>query len=407
VEQTERYRKLREQETREFVLPESVADLMVMGSIPGGLVEKALTRWGAWKTELAQAAPIGAQERFTILTYALAQAVSSRPGGSALRGRLVREAREVVTAPFLRDQLLALEARDRIRDGDLRAAEALLSNAEAESDNLGADSDVRTSRALLALARGRANEALEQLGREAGDIPTARPSQPLTDLLRLAAYDAAGNADRADRELQRSLRLYGRLFFEAVRERYPDLVLWTSAWRRAEETRAAAPPPEDAPSVAAPSKTTFGRFTLLPMWIGIALLAVVPLFGDDIDLEGPGWPSIFFWFGLYSLGLSAILWVIDVWVSRNVILPTNTVRSGLPGVARILGIRQTGIELFGVPQLRMDLEVFLGDDPPFRATSNVGVLELNFPAVQALRELAVLVDPHNRETVEVVLPGGG
>jgi hypothetical protein len=396
VDDVQRYRRLQEQEARDFVAPESVADLMVMGDIPGAWFDKALARWEDWRDALAQGAPVGAQDRFLFLTYALAQATPGRPGGAALRARILGEATSLLTVPSLRDQVLALRARDHIREGHLSVAEALLRPCEPISDDLFADSDVRTSRALLAIARKDPRAALELTGHEPGDLPVARTNRPLLDVLRAAAYDDLGDDTRADAHLRRALVQHGLRFVEAARERYADLDLCGGALTRI----AAEPAP---PSVGATTGVSLLPLTpaVVPFLIGVgSWVAAVFVDPEALTDDGFSLPSFLFLFGLGWLAIGAFV----VWTLRHAMPPSPAeLREGVTAAARVTRVREIGLEILGVPQLEMDLEVFLGDDPPFRATARVGVMEIDFPKVTALREVPVLIDPHDRARVQVLL----
>lgn len=110
---------------------------------------------------------------------------------------------------------------------------------------------------------------------------------------------------------------------------------------------------------------------------------------------------------LLTIGFIILSFVVAGFIARRVnrsMQPSEEMlESGLEGTAIVKAIAQTGTWINNNPQVRFLLEVHPPGDEVYQHEMNKVVQIIDVPRIQPGMELKVLIDPANREKVEIVL----
>lgn len=205
VDEGVRLARLRAQDGRPLLPPPNLSHYVHEGALRGERFQEAMRDWSETRASLARGGGFPLEERLFFLTSMLVTPLGA--SGDFTRQRAVIEsAIELSSSPLYKHSLRCMLARNAVRAGDLRAAEAWIAACDPSSDDLHVDSELRCTRAYVATARGDWPGVLTSLGSRTRDLPIAGHLARLCGLLRANAHEKLGRLDLAGSELHELCR---------------------------------------------------------------------------------------------------------------------------------------------------------------------------------------------------------
>lgn len=104
-----------------------------------------------------------------------------------------------------------------------------------------------------------------------------------------------------------------------------------------------------------------------------------------------------------AITVGVTLFVIRL-VRKTVGQDRNVLENGIPAVAKILSVRQTGVMLNNQPQIEFQLEIHPPSGIPYQAQAKAVVALVNIPQFQPGVEVPVKIDPTDQTKVVLVSP---
>lgn len=217
ISESERMARLRDQASRDEPLPESIAALLAGGRIRREQAMDVLTLWKRTRATLRERGDFITAERLFHLTRVLLPHMDHEA-----RRALLETAVESLPDHRHRHVLRCELAIGAARLGEVEAAEAWLEAVDPRPLDLLMDSAVRTARATVAIARGRGNDVLSELGDRPADVPAAGWYGESHELLRLHGLEMMCRYDEASGRLDTLVRDIGSIgLANAVAEHEP------------------------------------------------------------------------------------------------------------------------------------------------------------------------------------------
>ncbi len=227
VSESERLAQLRRQDHEPLVPPPSLQHYLERGSTtlrPESL-EKAKGEWRRARAQLSSGGAAAA-ERLFHLTLMIAPLLDGRSERAFLETAL-----ETLSDARHRQLLRRRLVHRAVLAGDIDAAEAWLAPCNPRSTELHMDTAYRIAASHVALARGRPQEALVQLGEHAEDLPIAEGNDAEAGVLRAHALEASGLDSLAQQALVETSRPATR-YAEVTRlmDEHASLRLCARSW---------------------------------------------------------------------------------------------------------------------------------------------------------------------------------
>ncbi|AGP36739.1 hypothetical protein BE04_05330 [Sorangium cellulosum] len=355
MQEQERLARLRQQDGRPPSRPPGLEALVSpAGRIDAWKLDEARLVWGATRAHLrSHPSDIAAAERLAFLTISLSNTLGASSDDLGLRA-LYEGALEVMASPRHRQLMRGCLARDAARLGALESARAWLAGCDPASDDLPSDSAYRVTRAYLSVARDEPEAALRVLGASDADVPIHDMMAPIAAVLRANALERAGDVDAARAQLARFMTSRSGLAgaVESVIESMPSR--WRVCARSLQGARR-----EHRRRLA--KRAGGGARTGWVIVFAGSLPASFVLPGL-IAGEVPG-PM------LIVLVIPLIFAIWGLGIVREARRQRLIAESGRQGQARVLALDSTGTKINHVPLMRVDVEVRLPGQAPFRASA--------------------------------------
>lgn len=404
ADEYDRYQKLKAQESRQMLPPAGLEHLIVGGRLPVQLLSQAQNEWQGLIREVQGGAPMGVQERFFFLTFALVQALGNRGAEEEARRRGVLEtAIEMLAAPQHRYQLRAIMTRDAVRHGDIASAEAWLAGCDPHSYDIFVDSDYRSAAAYLATARRDWGAVFKLVGQREGDVPVAHPSRRLLTLLRINALEHSGQVPLAlqqMRELAKEEHLDDLLLMQQ-RNASLNFCPVTIGTLVAEANRQDSPGAvAQAPRMPKISSPVSIPFMLIGAGMGIGGFFVDPKSRTDDDMMQL---NLFLWLmgGFFFLMGATSGFMIRSFASRSGLTSAADSSHWKRGSGRIVSVQSTGWTVNDLPQLALRLQIFYEELPVYEIDTKICVPPHQVGELKPGVSLVVRVDPQNPQNVSV------
>ena len=139
-------------------------------------------------------------------------------------------------------------------------------------------------------------------------------------------------------------------------------------------------------------------------WIGIVGGVVGLLVGIGTVLMTAGSSGIYISIGMLVL-FGGIFYLLYRLIFKPMLNASRLQKTGLPGTARILEVRDTGVTINNNPQVKLMLEVKNSLGQKYQAQCRVLVSRINPWAYQPGMEVAVKIDPKNEQNVVLDFSG--
>lgn len=140
------------------------------------------------------------------------------------------------------------------------------------------------------------------------------------------------------------------------------------------------------------------------VWIGLVLGAVGFLVGMGAVVMTSGSSGIYITAGLIILFTGVFYLVYRVFL-KPMINANRLQKTGLPGTARILEVKDTGVTINNNPQVKLILEVKNSLGQKYNSQCRVLVSRINPWAYQPGMEVPVKIDPNNEQNVVLDFTG--
>jgi hypothetical protein len=392
IPEPERLVRLRSQDGRPLLPPPSLGPLFEAGDIPAWRMDEAIRVWNSSRQEVRATGSYEAAERVYFLTMVLAQKFSL--AGDLDRQRAMLEsASECLTLPRHKQVMWAYLARAAVRSGDAQAAQDWLSQCNPRSDDLESDSAYRMAAALVHTARHEYPQVLAALGAGPNDIPIHDAMDDACAVLRANAHERMGNLPAAVAVLGDRMNkgAEARMTVEKSIQAMSYLQVCPQSFAMALGQHTA-----QAAGSAGAQVTGGAHKILLGMGILFAVIGGLLIIGGIIAAATGSMEA------LPGLGLTGIIFVptglgLTFW-GRNMQKQAAEAAwlrvNGLRARARITGVQGTGLEVNGVPQILISMQVMMEGRAPFVASAKrMGA------GVPIGAEVAVRVHPQDQSKV--------
>jgi hypothetical protein len=398
----ERLTRLRAQDHKPLLPPDSLKSLVENGEIPEWKVQEARLVWLNTRKELVATSSFESAERLSFLTLLLANQLSSAEDRPKKRA-MYESALEAFNLPRHRQMMLCNLASQAARNGDPSSAERWLALCDPRSDDLQADSYFRYARAILDTARGDDHEVLRVLGESYDQVPILDALDGMCAVLRANAWERLGQVEKAKAQLVAHMQAYGgkgQALLQAIAGNFTT---------GGQAVCARSLPEASAEYSQAAARTAGGIGASVGLFMmGVALLsvmavaagAVAAILGVDLsflDMEKGEYWITFIGSGLMSLvpfGIGFRMWQSARKASRLRL-------HGLRGTGRIVRIERTGVTINDVPQVRLTLSVRLPDRPSYEATTRMLIPESSIGTFTPGTQVNVRVAPEDPSSVLV------
>lgn len=222
ISESERHAQLRLQQSSEQELPQSLRVwLREDGTLDPLHAQAAVSDWQAQRLQLAAGSKaFTVAERLFYLTLLLAEQLE------ALRARAMLETTaEVLSDERHRHVVRCMLARLAAQNGDTVGARAWLETCNPRPTDLTMDTAFRYAAATLAVVQRDLARVAELLGSRSGDVPLAPRDALGCELLRIHAFELAGNIDVVFDELDRLALARGEAIVARQLAAFAPLVL--------------------------------------------------------------------------------------------------------------------------------------------------------------------------------------
>lgn len=393
----ERLARLRAQDGRPLLPPQSLASLMPDAEIPVWKMQEALAVWQSTRRELATTNNYEAAERLLFLTMGLANRYSEQ--NDLVRQRAMFEsALDVFTLPRHRQTMRCYLARAAAKMGDLPGAEAWIAPCDAFSDDLGSDSEFRFSRALIDTFSGNFQRVLEVLGAQAEAVPIQDAMDDVCTAFRANALEKMGYLAAAVEQLKYRMTKgpRERAMLTKIMEVYRPWGLCAQSFPHADNAHSAV-----AAGQAAQMGGGMIANILIPLGGLFVLIAAGCLVGMIIAVASGEWewlvgPGIC----LLTMGPLGAGFLFGGFKAREAAKRAEHLRlHGIRARGRVQSATPTGLSVNDVPQVQVQVLVELPGRAPFVASTKMMLSNPQMLAPGA--QVAVRVDPSDPTNVLV------
>ncbi|MBN1335109.1 MAG: hypothetical protein JXB39_04055 [Deltaproteobacteria bacterium] len=400
LSEEERLNRLRAQDHKPLLPPESLKSLVEGGGIPDWKMQEATLVWLASRKELVATGSLESAERLSFLTLLFSNRLKGDE--NLLKRRAMYEsALEAFNLPRHQQTMLCDLASQAARHGDVRSAEKWLNLCDPRSDDLHADSYYRYARAIVDTVRGDALDVLEVLGETYDRVPIMDALDGLCTVLRAHAWEQRGDVAKAKEQLEAHMHACGargQALVNDIAESFTrsGLTVCTRSLPLANEaySRAAA---KQAGGIGAGVGLYLMGLSIL-MLAAVLAGAVAALLGADLSFLDIEPDEV--WITFVVTGLMSLLpFTIGLRMRRSAVRARRLRLHGLCGTGRLIGIETTGLRVNDVPQYRLTLTVRLEDRPPYEARTKVLIPESAVGQFRPGSEWRVRVDPEDPTSV--------
>jgi tetratricopeptide (TPR) repeat protein len=393
----ERLARLRAQDGRPLLPPQSLVSLMPDGDIPVWKMQEALAVWQSTRRELATSNSYEAAERLLFLTMALANCYSEQ--NDLVRQRAMFEsALDAFTLPRHRQTMRCYLARAAAKQGDLQGAEAWLAPCDAFSDDLGSDSEHRFSRALIDTFNGNFQRVLEVLGSAPEAVPIQDAMDDVCAVFRANALERMGYLQPAVEQLKQRMSKgpRERTVIAKVIEVYRPWGVCAQSFSHADNAHAAVAAIQAEQLGGGMLASVFiplgGLFVLIAAGCFIGMIVAV-VAGEWEWLIGPG-------ICLITMGPMGAGFLFSGLKSREAAKRAGHLRMhGLRARGRVQSATPTGMSVNEVPEVQMQIVVELPGRAPFTASTKM--MASNPQVLVPGAVIGVRVDPNDPTNVLV------
>lgn len=378
VDENERLRRLRTQDGRPMIPPQSILYLMSGSSFDPSKVQEAFMIYQATRKEVRATNSPEAAERLYFLTL-IASNYLTENHDDARRRAILETSLDTLFLPRHKQVIRCQLASSAAKEGDVAAAERWIGPCDARSDDLDSDSAYRVTRAYLDTVRGDFAAVLRTLGTVDEQVPIADARDPQAAVLRANALEKLGQLEPAVTALRSRMQnenAAGRIAIEQYVRLNPQLQLCAQSLPMASHGHA-----QQAAKVAASGAGGGVGLVLMVIGIGLLLLDV----GIVLFAVGPGLFSALRSGGLHLDALfaglgGALAIAIGPTIAGLVMTPLgyalwNGAREaaylrvhGIPARGTVRNLQGTGTRINGVPMMRVHVQVQRDGAAPYDAS---------------------------------------
>ncbi len=398
----ERLNRLRSQDHKPLLAPDSLKNLVEGGAIPDWKMQEATLVWLATRKELAATGSFESAERLFFLTLMFSNKLKGQE--NLLRKRAMYEsAWEAFNLPRHRQMMLCDLASQAARYGDVRSAEKWLALCDPRADDLQADSYWRYARAIVDTIRSDFSAVLRVLGEAYDQVPIMDATDGLCTVLRANAWERQGDVERAKEQLKAHMEACGATgqalvttIVEGFATTGQTLCARSLPLADAEYSRVAA---KRAGGIGAGVGLYLMGMSVL-MLAAVLAGVVAALLGVDLSFLDMEPSEYWISFGVTG-GMSLIPFAIGFNLRRSARRAERLRLHGVRGKGRIVSIARTGVTINDVPQHRLTLTIQLEGRPPYEASTKMLLPESTLAHFTPGTQLNVRVDPEDKTSVLV------
>lgn len=378
IDEGERMQRLRSQDGRPLVPPQSLTYLLRGSSFDPSKVQEGFLVYQATRKELKATHSPDAAERLYFLTL-IANNYLVEQKDDARRRALLETSLDSLFLPRHKQVIRCLLATAAAKEGDAVAAERWIAPCDARSDDLESDSAWRVCRAYIDTARHDFRAVLAVLGAVDEQVPIADSRDPIAAVLRANALERSGDVAAAVTALRARMQnesAVGRMVIEEFVKLNPQLQLCPQSLPAATQGHT-----QQAAKVAA-SGAGGGVGTML-MVIGAGLLVLalgiaVSVIGSAVVFElGSGQFTAGPILSALGAGLGAAL---GPGIAGLIMTPLGlALRNGAKEAAYlrehgvsargvVRGIAPTGTRINNVPLMKVSVTVMRDGAAPYEAS---------------------------------------
>ena len=404
IDEQQRLTMLRQQDGRPMVPPSSLHGLLEGGAIPEWKISEAVSIWQTTRKQLEGTSDYSASETLLFLTIMLSNYYSAK--SEPLKRRAMFEsALEVFTLPRHRQMIRGQLTRSAALEGDIAAAERWLAPCNPRSEDLEADTAYRISRATIDTAKNDLNAVLQVLGQQIGQVPIMDSMEGIAVLLRANACERLGQQPLAAQQLAQYMSEHGasgRMALTAISQAFQK-----SGWHLAAASMQAANASHTQRAGHAAAAGVSGGIGGIFKWLGAGMLVlgVLALLGTVVfvglaytvvpDLQnavgGVGMAAGITGFTFLMMGAPFFL------VGRGLAAAAQKAQrlrtSGIQARGQIVAVQHSGMEINGVPQMQITVNVQLPDRAPYQASTKLLLSPTSAAQLRPGTVVAVRVDP--------------
>ena len=404
ISEDERLHRLRAQDGRPLLPPQSIAYLVSGSGIEPSKVQEAFLVYQATRKEVRATSSPDAAERLYFLTLLLSNHLSS-VGDDARRRAILETTLDALYLPRHKQVMRCQLATAAAREGDLVAAERWIGPCDERSDDLESDSAWRVCRAYIDTVKRDYGRVISVLSAVDDAVPIADSRDPVASVLRANALERMGDVDAAVRVLRSRMQneaAPGRAAIEMFVKLNEHLQLCAVSLPQARQGHAVQAANTAASSVGGGIGPIFTVVGVLAFGLGVvlALSGVVPalLFtvrnGGAIDpttvLSSLGGGVMM---GLGPLIVGVVFTLIGGGLWRSARRAKWLRLNGVSARAVVRNLEGTGTRINNVPMMRVHLEVRPPNGAPYAATFNQLMTAQLMMVVRPGAEVPVRYDP--------------
>ena len=328
-----------------------------------------------------QGASFGTAERLYFLTLMLYECWNQQGQNDRTRA-LLETALSVLSDPAYRTQLHGMMARHAARLQEFEAANYWLALCDSLSEDIFVDSGYRHTAAFIATMHGDYQRVLQVLGSRVSDAPISTSHEATLGVLRANALEKTGNVEEAVQQLQHWMDKEGTPHIAKILGGV--LTLCEKSFAMAGQRQMQMVDDVVKTRTGANVRVLIGIVLVLTIVGAVFASEYVPHIGRDK-----------LWLvGIFSIGLFSLVPLLGN--IKRASIRERLKKCGVQGVATLLSIEGTGIEINGRPQLRLQLRVQSPGQPTFLAEHKQCVSGTELAQLIPGSKLGVLYDPNER-----------
>lgn len=391
ISEEERLNRLRAQDGKPLLPPDSIKGLISGGGIPAWKVQEAIAVFQGTRKEVESSSDFAAAEQLLFLTLVLNNHFSKENDTTRQRA-LLESAVEAFKLPRHKQFVLGILSRRAVIDGDLQAAKEWLKPCDPRSDDLQADSSYRLSRALIDTAEGMFDQVHKILGANQQDVPIVDAMDALATLLRANAWEKQGRLDNAEALLKDYMgegAASGRMSLQRLMKAYEPLQLCQKSFASAQAGYA-----EQASSQA--SAMAGGWVGTMLYGMGIVFLSAVFV----LVVLGIVTGNANYFVPCIGLGIAG---AVTFFLGRGMHRAAKKARylrvHGISTTGTVVNVATTGTKVNNVPQYKVTLSIQLEGKQPYQASTRLLMPPHLASQMSSGAQLPVRVDPNDPQSV--------
>ena len=370
IDENERLRRLRMQDGRPLVPPQSLAYLLQGGTFAPEKVQEAFHVYQATRKEVTATHSPEAAERLYFLTLMMNTHLGLSNDDSRRRA-LLETSLETLSLPRHVQVLRCLLASASAKENDVASAEQWIAPCNPRSDDLQADSGWRCARAFIDTVKGDFHSVINTLGHLDDQVPVDDAWDPTAAVLRANALEKLGDMNAAVTALRARMGKEshdGRAMMEKVIGAHPQLALCAHSFPHATRGHSQEAAQKVARGADGGIGSIFfyvGLFILaigLVIALGIIFVAIIGDIATGASLQtiiGTGIGALFgaFMAFITTVPLGAIFAGVGYFLRKQAQQAAWLRINGIPAKGTIRGYQPTGTRINGVPVVRVEVHV--------------------------------------------------